>query len=69
MTKPQSTSDIFMLQRIDFQHRMIKSQHWMTCLNCMYFKETEDLCELFKAKPPTHVIVTGCKDHLDDIPF
>ncbi len=41
------------------------------CLNCEHFTEEQELCRLWKAKPPARVICYGCKDHCDvgTIPF
>jgi hypothetical protein len=70
-----SNHEIFTLQRIEFQDKMLRSGHWLSCLNCDYWAKKNgkptgvEQCELFKAVPPIHVIVNGCKDHMDDIPF
>lgn len=69
MNKTPTNTELFILQRIDFQSRMITSRHWQSCLNCEYFGQEKDECTLFKARPPSHVIVNGCKDYMDDIPF
>lgn len=68
--------EVFTEQRIEFQNKIIRSGHWVTCLNCEHFKvhndvgnNKDDICGLFKMRPPSHVIVNGCKDHIDDIPF
>ena len=44
---------------------------YKNCLNCEHWKYTEDLCGLYKAKPPTEILVYGCDSHKDDqdIPF
>ena len=69
--------------RMDLQAKLINTQVWQTCLNCVYWykrtiinntvepptrTEKQD-CRLFKAMPPPHIIVSGCPDHENDIPF
>ena len=55
-------------KRIEFQKEIIATGVWQSCLNCSQFTEAEQ-CQLFKARPPAHIIVNGCKDHLSDCPF
>lgn len=62
------TTTQIILNRIEFQKFMIRADHWICCTNCLHFNKDE-ICELFKARPPAHIIASGCKDHLDDIPF
>lgn len=45
-----------------------------SCINCEHWIEgppdnRQQLCGLFKARPPTKVIVSGCEHHSDNIPF
>lgn len=65
--------------RMRIQDAAVSSQKWMTCLNCLYWQPggkagdmidaTKPRCDMFKALPPPHIIVSGCKDHEFDIPF
>lgn len=71
-----SVHEQFTAQRVEFQSKIIRTGHWVSCMNCEHFKvgnsiekNTNELCGLYKARPPAHVIVHGCKDHIDDIPF
>jgi hypothetical protein len=51
----------------EHQNRVINSHAWRCCLNCAnWFGEQ---CAMYKAMPPPHIIVNGCKDHDIDIPF
>lgn len=68
-SKIPGTQEVFNMQRVDFQKMMIKTSHWLCCLNCLHFKEETAMCEKFKAVPPLVVIVAGCKDYDMDIPF
>ena len=54
--------------KIQLQDKMINQYVCQTCLNCSNFNKDET-CELYKAKPPAYIIVSGCKDYLQDIPF
>lgn len=41
-----------------------------SCLNCAHWSgEPSEICNLFVARPPARVIVTGCDEHTDNIPF
>lgn len=58
--------------RADLQAKLVTAQHWQSCLNCINWQGNlgmEPRCELFKAVPPPHIIVNGCRDHENDIPF
>lgn len=41
------------------------------CINCVFFRESEELCSKFKQRPPARVIALSCEHHEDcnDIPF
>lgn len=39
------------------------------CVNCDNWKTKEQLCGKFNASPPAEVIVVGCPEHTDLIPF
>jgi hypothetical protein len=56
------------------QRRLIDAHIWRTCLNCINWYEVPMsgktyVCQLYKATPPPQVIVHGCRDWDDDIPF
>lgn len=42
-----------------------------SCINCLNFKEDQEICVLANQRPPAKVIVFGCPMHVDikDIPF
>lgn len=71
------TQTLFAEQRIEFQTRIIRSGHWSTCINCDFWSENakgpaakgEEICMKFNARPPVHIIVTGCPEYIEDIPF
>lgn len=39
-----------------------------TCLNCVHWHETKEICTKFNERPPAEVIIHGCEHH-DVIPF
>ena len=46
-------------------------KHWVvdqSCLQCLHWKEKEEMCGLFKQRPPAKIIVVGCEKH-EFIPF
>lgn len=50
------------------QQKLVVDKHaWITCLNCEYWKDEQ--CSLFRAVPPGSVIVHGCEEHVERIPF
>jgi len=55
----------------DHQSILIKAAIWRTCLNCDNWRLTKlgNLCALYNVLPPPSVIVHGCQEHIDDIPF
>lgn len=42
-----------------------------SCLTCSYFREAEERCTKFNARPPARVIAYGCDQYIDNdvIPF
>ena len=45
-----------------------------TCCNCEHWIEgppdnKQQICGLYKIRPPTKIIVAGCESHSDNIPF
>lgn len=56
-------------KRIDFQKQIITHQVWSSCLNCEEWDKKQELCGLFKAKPPLEVVVHGCPQWYGEIPF
>jgi len=40
-----------------------------TCLNCDNWDNIDQLCSLYKTLPPPKVLVVGCENHVDEIPF
>lgn len=58
--------------RIILQKEMVKRVDWLCCDNCINWNKTQELCEAIKpaARPPAHIIATGCDSHYErDIPF
>lgn len=51
------------------QESLIKSNQITTCTNCEFWKDETETCEKYKARPPAKVIVVGCIEHIDGIPF
>lgn len=56
-------------QRIEFQERLLRSQNWVSCLNCEYWENEAKTCVHYNAQPPVEVIVVGCPAWLGEIPF
>ncbi len=58
---------------IKLRNHLVSSGRWRSCLNCEYWVGHAGLvaphCDMFKAMPPPHIIVTGCNEHIDNIPF
>lgn len=54
----------------DLQWELIQSNAWQCCLNCERFSTVKGVCTFNNNQvPPPQVIVLGCKDYTDDIPF
>lgn len=51
------------------QKYLIASDRAHTCINCVNWHGTTELCDKYKARPPAPTIVYGCKDWQPDIPF
>lgn len=56
-------------RRIEFQEEAIHKHVWMCCFNCEHFADGTLTCNKFHAQPPAKVIVHGCRDWEDRIPF
>jgi hypothetical protein len=51
------------------QELIVRTQGWQCCLNCLDWDKANERCDKFNARPPAAIIVVGCKDHTNDIPF
>lgn len=57
------------------QRRLIDANIWRTCLSCINYQsgsptdESAPYCRMYKATQPPQIIVHGCRDWEDDIPF
>lgn len=51
------------------QNKAIFHGVWRSCLGCINFNKRDESCMMFKARPPAHIIVNGCRDYDQDIPF
>lgn len=40
-----------------------------SCLTCDFWEQTNEICGMFKQRPPARIIVLGCSEHSDEIPF
>lgn len=40
-----------------------------SCLTCDMFKEQEEQCTVYSARPPARVIAYGCDQYIEEIPF
>lgn len=66
-------------QLIAFQERLIRTGQWATCLNCEFYMVEAgnvggvdlpaDVCSKWAVQPPLKVIVVGCPEWIDRIPF
>lgn len=61
--------------RAEIQAVAIRVHAWQCCLNCLNWNgDTANAnglagCGKFQAMPPPGIIVTGCRDYENDIPF
>lgn len=39
------------------------------CVTCEFFDDIKEFCNIHKARPPAHIIVKGCADYANEIPF
>lgn len=51
--------------------RMIDEGWLRSCLNCDHFDKVKELCMFanYGQRPPAKIIVSGCENHSDLIPF
>ena len=59
---------------LEFTAYLMDHGFFKTCANCSHWIEgpphnRQQLCGLFKQRPPTNIIVSGCPEHSDNIPF
>lgn len=68
----------------DYQKALLRSGFWRSCLNCGLWNDPKtpeqtrsgsadpiypEGCLKFRMMPPVNIIVHGCRDWQDDIPF
>lgn len=57
--------------RQSFTHIIADNMPVETCLTCTEFDEPNEICRLYKARPPARIIALGCPSYFDhdEIPF
>ena len=68
---PILRQEVWLNLQTDLVKTITRSNIFQNCLNCMHWKNAEDKCGLYNAKPPAVIIVYSCPDYKDDgeIPF
>lgn len=51
-------------ERTDAVNLLLRS-----CLTCDMFKEQEEQCTVYSARPPARIIAFGCNRYIEEIPF
>lgn len=54
---------------IQLQNSLIVAGQIPTCTSCEYWDKPNQKCEKYNMLPPAEVIVTGCVEWVDGIPF
>lgn len=54
---------------LGFTEFLMDNGYFTTCLNCDHWQDNPELCKKFNQRPPAKVIVVGCEEHSDSIPF
>lgn len=54
---------------IKSQKAMIQTFAWSCCLNCDHWNKDKLWCSKWDVLPPLDVIVVGCEDYENDVPF
>jgi hypothetical protein len=54
---------------IKSQKSMIQTFAWNCCLNCDHWNREKQWCNKWNVLPPLEVIVVGCEDYENAIPF
>lgn len=67
--KQRSRSEALKTLSTEITKWMIEVGMFQTCLNCSDWNDRDEICTRFKCRPPAKVIVCGCSEHNDDIPF
>lgn len=75
----KARNDVVELIAINFKHEFEKglkevlAQHdtRASCITCRNFDPINEVCKLYNARPPAHVIAYACEkyDDADEIPF
>jgi hypothetical protein len=52
-----------------WQLRALRRGLLRSCLNCDYFTEATEVCRLANSRPPVKVLVLGCSQWIEMIPF
>lgn len=47
----------------------LRGELFQTCVSCWHFDEQREICKLCNMHPPARVIVNGCPQYYDEIPF
>lgn len=64
-SKHMKTHDEIILDEVKF----ILEKRKRTCINCENFDHDQEKCRLVDQRPPLKVIVYGCEQYIEEIPF
>lgn len=53
----------------EMHKKMVKNFLLSSCINCINWDNKPEECVKFKQRPPAEVIVLGCAEWEQDIPF
>lgn len=51
------------------QEMLTKAALDRSCVSCVHFEESSELCLLAGARPPARVIASGCQKYVEEAPF
>ena len=70
-TKPTLRLEAHLNLKSTLERVFKESFPFQSCINCLHFNEKEEICKLYKARPPARVIVFGCSSYadVDEVPF
>lgn len=52
-----------------FTSFLMDNGFFRSCSNCEHWVNGKEICGKYDARPPVKVIVAGCEDHSDFVPF
>lgn len=64
-----NTDRVVAIENAITSFKQIVEMNLQTCVHCVHFTETNEICDVVKQRPPAKIIAFGCEQFDNGTPF